>query len=287
MVGLEGRADDGQEHEVGGQGNSMTRVPDWRGVDVDVARSAGGVMALASPWENVVRTGIHPWPPPELLQKVYQSRQLRAFVGADNAVATSVLGFYSDLQSIHSEDAITWSVFGPIAYASREVRNPFIRDLLTLIGVPCDPFEAATVWLWRRLPHPDTLVPGGPEIDFGIQTDTLFLLGEAKWLSPVSANQGVLGDTDQLTLRREFCDKYGRRLLPTCRRFVVLGVSPEGGMVPHGDTTADGVTLHGRDTTWEAVIGLDSHPLRQELGAYLDWKRRNSRRPDDSSVTPR
>jgi hypothetical protein len=219
----------------------VKRVPDWRGREVDVVVSAGGVLALANPWDNMVRTGVSPWPPPELLQKIYQSRQVRAFGGADNAAATSVLGFYSDLQSIHSEDAITWSVFGPVAHAAREVRSGFVRDLLRLIDVPCDPFETATVWLWRRLPHPDTLVPGGPEIDFGIQTDTLFLLGEGKWLSGVTANQGALGDKDQLTLRREFCEKYGRRLLPTCRRFVVLGVSLNGGMVPKVNTPADGV----------------------------------------------
>jgi hypothetical protein len=256
----------------------MARVPDWRGRDVDVAVSAGGVRALASPWDNVVSTGVSPWPPPELVQKIYQSRQVQAFVGADNAIATRVLGFYSDLQSIHSEDAITWSVFGPIAYAAREVRAGFVRALFRLIDVPCDAFEIATVWLWRRLPHPDTLVPGGPEIDFGVQTDTLFLLGECKWLSGVAANQGALGDKDQLTLRREFCEKYGRRLLPTCRQFVVLGVSPKGGMVPNTDTTADGVTIHGRDTTWDAVIGLDSHPLARELHAYVAWKRHNSQK---------
>lgn len=168
-------------------------------------------------------------------------------------------------------------MFGPIAYGSPDVRARFISDLLRLIDVPCDPFETATVWLWGRLPHPDTLVPGGPEIDFGVQTDTLFLLGEAKWLSAVGAKQGVLGDKDQLTLRREFCEKYGRRLLPTCRRFVVLGVSLNGKLVPTTDTTADGVTIHGRDTTWDAVIGLDSHPLTRELRDYLAWKRRHSR----------
>jgi hypothetical protein len=255
----------------------MERMPDWRGGEVDVAVSARGVRALVSPWHNVVRTGISPWPPPELLQKLYHSRRVRAFVGADNDVATCVLGFYSDLQSIHSEDAITWSVFGPIAYATLEVRAEFVRDLLRLIDVPSDSFEIATVWLWRRLPHPDTLGLGGPEIDFGVQTDTLLLLGEGKWLSGVARNQGALGDKDQLTLRREFCEKYGRRLLPMCRRFVVLGVSLHGGMISPGDTILDGATLHSRDTTWDAVIGLASHPLAEELRAYLAWKRRNSR----------
>ena len=252
----------------------MERVPDWRGGEVDVAVSAGGVRALASPWDNVVRSGVSPWPPPELLQKVYESNHGQAFAGADNATAARVLGFYSDLQSINSEDAITWSVFGPVAYAAREVRAGFVRDLLRLIDVPCEPFEAATIWLWRRLPHPDTLVSGGPEIDFGVQTDTLFLLGESKWLSGVAKAQGVLRDKDQLALRHEFCEKYGRRLLPKCRRFVVLGVSLNSGIIPKGDTTADGVAIHGRDTTWDAIIGLDSHPLAQELRAYLAWKRR-------------
>jgi hypothetical protein len=64
------------------------------------------------------------------------------------------------------------------------------------------------------LAHPDTLVSGGPEIDFGIHTDDVFLLGEAKWRSPLGEAQGVHRDKDQLTLRREFCQKYGPRLVP-------------------------------------------------------------------------
>ena len=43
----------------------------------------------------------------------------------------------------------------------------------------------------RGIPHPDTLVPGGPEIDFGIQTADTLILGEAKWLSGVGRLQGV------------------------------------------------------------------------------------------------
>jgi hypothetical protein len=46
---------------------------DWRGAEVEVAKSAGGVLALANPWEDVVRGGVLPWPPPELIQKLYQA----------------------------------------------------------------------------------------------------------------------------------------------------------------------------------------------------------------------
>src|SRR5205807_319477 len=108
---------------------SMAYIQNWHGAEIKVARSAGGVLAVADPWDNVVRTGIRPWPPPELIQKAYQSRQLSAFRGENAEIAVSRLGFYSDLQSLHSEDALTWSVFGPIAYATRAVREEFTREL--------------------------------------------------------------------------------------------------------------------------------------------------------------
>jgi hypothetical protein len=190
---------------------------------------------------------------------------------------TKTLGFYSDLQSLESEDAITWSVFGPVAYASPHLRASFAAGLLKLIGVPSGPVSIANVWLWRRLPHPDTLVPGGPEVDFGLQTAEVFLLGEAKWLSAVGAAQGVGRDKNQITLRREFCAKYGRRLITGARRFVVLGVSLDGGMVPTADSEAEGVSLYARDLTWKDLVGLDVHPHAAEIRSYLAWKRSNSR----------
>ena len=161
---------------------------DWRGTEVEVAKSKGGVLALASPWDNVVHGGVLPWPPAELVQKLYQSRQIRAFSGSDEVIATKALGFYSDLQSIHSEDAITWSAFGPVAYSQPPAHVAFAEALLRLIAVPSGPISAANVWLWRRQPHPDTLVSGGPEVDFGIQTDEVFILGEAKWLSSIGSS---------------------------------------------------------------------------------------------------
>jgi hypothetical protein len=244
----------------------------WRGTEVEVARSAGGVLALSTPWENLRHTGVQPWPPPELIQKMYQSRHTAAFRGPEAAIATKALGFYSDLQSLHSEDAITWSVFGPIVYGTEAVRAAFAAALLRLIGLPGERVSAATVWLWRRLPHPDSLVPGGPEVDFGIQTDDVFLLGEAKWLSAVGASQGIDRNKDQFTLRREFCAKYGRRLIPGCRHFVVLAVSLAGSLIPTVDTEADGVALHARDAVWKDVVGLDAHPEASELRAYFSWK---------------
>ena len=40
------------------------------------------------------------------------------------------------------------------------------------------------------------------EIDFGIVTDEVFLLGEAEWGSSVGSTQGRNRDKDQITFRR-------------------------------------------------------------------------------------
>src|SRR5947209_3699424 len=53
----------------------MSCVADWLGAEMEVAVSGGGVLAAVDPWRNVVRGDVTPWPPPELLQKLYQSRQ--------------------------------------------------------------------------------------------------------------------------------------------------------------------------------------------------------------------
>jgi hypothetical protein len=254
----------------------MEQIQDWRGNSIEVARSVGGVLAIADPWRNLISSGIKPWPVPELIQKIYQSRQSRAFKGPEYEAVITTTGFYSDLQSIHGEDAITWSFFGPVAYAAQSTRETFVKELLHFIDIQGS-CSNAIIWLWRRLPHPDTLVLGGPEIDFGIQTEDVFLLGEAKWRSSVGARQGKNRDKDQMTLRREFCQKYGSKLLRNTRRFVILGVSWDGGLAPTADSETEGVTLHVRDTTWKALSRVSSHPCAEEVQKYLLWKVQNSK----------
>ena len=56
----------------------------------------------------------------------------------------------------------------------------------------------------RRIPHPDSLVPGGPEIDAGIISRNSVLFIEAKWQSQVGDKQGKEKDKDQIQLRGEF-----------------------------------------------------------------------------------
>ena len=127
----------------------MNTIPDWSGREIECGRSKGGVIAVSHPFENLIRTGIKPWPPAEIVQKMYKSRAERAFVGGDHEVVTKKLEYYCDLQSMHSEDAITWNVFGPLKYAESEARRKFTGDLFGLLGLELESDTEIGIWLWR------------------------------------------------------------------------------------------------------------------------------------------
>ena len=250
---------------------------DWLSRPIQLARSSGGVYAFKDPWQGLVCGGVQPWPPPELVQKLYKSRQSRAYAGENLGMATAAHGFYSDLQSMHAEDAVTWSVFGPLAYADPKVRSAYAAELLSCLLKEQQRAEATGIWLWRRIPHPETLVSGGPEIDFGIQTERVLLLGEAKWRSHVGAMQGVNRAKDQIELRVEFCEKHGRLIYPRVQQFVVLMVSQDGQTLTsrHREMGTDRVLV--AETTWEKVGGLAGHPWRDEVLAHLKWRQDRSK----------
>lgn len=248
-------------------------MKNWNQQEVEIAISRGGVIALVNPYDNLVTTGVSPWPPAEIVQKLYKSRHAGAFVSDQKEKATKFLGYYSDLQSIHSEDAISWSVFGTAAHSSIETRNTYLSDFFQNIGIQSNPTDNSQIFLWRRIPHPDTLVSGGPEIDFGIFAGDIFLLGEAKWKSSVNVNQGKNKDKDQIQLRVEFLNKYGPKLYPKVKQFVVLGIGLENDITEN--FIVNSVKCIGK--TWDEICGLVSHPHHDELQKYLTWKKQNSK----------
>lgn len=244
-------------------------MKNWNQQKVEILKSKGGVIALANPYDNLIITGVTPWPPSEITQKLYQSRQARAFSEEQKEILKKYNGYYSDLQSIHSEDAITWSVFGTVAHSQNNIQNKFVYDLLQRIGIQSKQVENTEIFLWRRIPHPDTLVSGGPEIDFGILTQDTLLLGEAKWKSSVGTAQGKNKDKDQIQLRVEFLQKYAPKFYPAVKQFVVLGV----GLINDVTENYFDHSVKCIGTTWSEICSLESHPNHSELLRYLSWKR--------------
>lgn len=256
----------------------MKSIVDWNGRPLELAESTGGVLAFTNPLAGLLRGGVWPWPPSEVIQKLYRSRQERAFLGENLEAVRRGLGFYCDLQSVHSEDAITWSVFGPVAHAPASERIAFCRALFQAFSLGLPAPKAAEVALWRRMPHPDTLVPGGPEADFLIQTGEVAILGEAKWLSGVGVAQGKNRDKNQIVLRTELFAKYGEQFFPGARHFVVLVVGLTSDLVQPESVKLGNADLELREVTWESLCSLMPHPASDELPAYYRWKLEHSRR---------
>jgi hypothetical protein len=248
-------------------------MKNWNGKEILTARSKGGVLAVANPLDNLISTNIVPWPTAEIVQKLYQSRQESAFSGENLVIVKSVLGYYSDLQSLHSEDAITWSVFGTASRAPHVERERWISDLFKILDIQGASSLQSDFFLWQRIPHPDTFVPGGPEIDFGIITSNAIVLGEAKWQSGVGKRQGKEKDKDQIQLRGEFLKYYGSRILESCTVQVVVGIS----LLPDAFTNTVPKGILFRNITWDDICRLSSHLHAEELKRYLEWKKQNTR----------
>ena len=251
----------------------MFEIESWQpGKKVRVVRSRGGVIATVNPMDNLVRFGVEPWPTPELLQKLYASSKFKGATGEDDVHAKQVLGHYSDLQSLSSEDALTWSFFGPLIYSPAAVRNEFARALFSYLDLQL-PGDIA-IWLWRRIPHPEKLESqGGPEIDFGLLSAATLILGEAKWNSALGKGQGVAGNRTQQDLRRAYCDELGCHALPEVQEFAMLGVGRNSDVLnsaEHGNTKV-------KNVQWRDLLRFMPSPMASELDAYLAWKEKYSR----------
>ena len=222
--------------------------------------------------DNLIRDDRLPWPPPPVVQKLYESRQSRAFEPGELAAATRVLGFYSDLQSLNSEDALTWSVFGPFLAGTPQARAAFLNWLLRELGLDAHADSSRCyVDLWRRIPHPDRpTASGGPELDVVLDGDRAVVFCEAKWRSKEAANQGVSGTKSQLQLRRDFLGSIGPRVYGN-RAFVVCGLVLAEPLA--AATPPDGRGVHTASITWDQLVRYDRHPAGNELRRYLEWKR--------------
>jgi hypothetical protein len=164
------------------------------------------------------------------------------------------------------------------------VRAQFCADLIAQVIGSRLAETPAHLWLWRRLPHPDTLVPGGPEIDFGIHTGDTLILGEAKWRSRVASGQGKEGMKDQIRLRAEFCEKFGSRFYPGISKFIVLLVSSEGRTLTEEHYSFSTLRLTVSEATWADLGAIASNPWRAEFLRHLHWRSQHSMQVDPGDL---
>ena len=158
--------------------DEIVTIERWDGREMHGVRSRGSSVFAALDWRDLVlATGS-----PIEAKAVLPSKQLRSFSSEAQRYLTQCDGRYCDLQSINSEDTVTWSVFGvcPVEL--------WAGDLLNLAFGQMKRPSNWTVRFWARLSHPETGVTGhGPEADLTLEADgDWFFAIEAKWRNDIS-----------------------------------------------------------------------------------------------------
>jgi hypothetical protein len=197
-------------------------------------------------------------PPIEVGHKLVKSSHIKNFSSNDQILLKKRMGFYSDLQSIKSEDAVTWSSFGYLACQEQSKKDEFFKNLLGFLNLRND--TICQIKLWQRVSHPDTLTTiRGPEMDVILLGQEYLLLVECKWTSGVGKNQGIKKDKNQIEIRQEWIDKLGNVLYPN-HTILILGV---GKTKFHPDILF---------ISWDDLCTLLPHPHQELFKRYLDKK---------------
>lgn len=258
------------------------KILDWNGHEMDVEKSGNGVLAAHYHHRNLIQRASAVGEPADIIQKLVRSGHLTDFDPGARRKLKEALGFYCDLQSLHSEDAITWSVAGTVAHCEEAVRVAWTRELFDLLDLHCGEFEHSEITLWRRVTHPQCFHEHGPEIDFLVITESAVLLVECKWKGKVEENQGRYKDKDQIEMRVDFLKLYGPTIsyldrstcLPEHKTFAVLLLTPRS-MPVLKKWMAEGIDI--RTTTWQEVCAMKSHPWADEVGRFYQWKHGHTR----------
>jgi hypothetical protein len=225
---------------------------------VEVIPSKGSSGAVVPIKDNILLPDSIEWPPSELIGKLYQSNHLGHFDEKYHGKLTQELGYYCDLESIRSEDAITWSLFGYISKMEYKVQNKFYNEFLEKIK--CGNDELLSIELWKTLPHPETHTSKGPEIDVFILGKKFYILIECKWTSGIGKNQGAKKDLDQMQIRNLFKDGIGKKLIPGKKCKIVL--------------VANEKKDNNEFVSWDTLSTFSSLPHKELFKKYLEWKKR-------------
>lgn len=211
---------------------AMALLRSYDGRMVPVRYSAGSAVPYVECWEdNVLRPpDLDQWPA-ALLKQVRGYVAHKSWFAEDDAEALAArLGRISKFQSLNSEDALTWSWFGTVAFAEQETRRRTIQWLYDRLGLELLASPQVAVDHWMRVVHPNA--PGstrGPELDARIDDHGVALIYvEAKWDAALGTGKGAVeGEEDDQVVLRRAAMRADPALVEDRRAFVVLGMSNE------------------------------------------------------------
>ena len=223
-----------------------------------VIPSKGKSGAVISFKENLLIPKNVVFPTIEVVSKLCKSEHVRDYTEENQKLVIKELGYYSDLQSIKSEDAITWSLFGFMAYQESKTRLIFFNELLKKLKLQSD--NSCEIKLWQRLPHPDNFCSGGPEMDVILLGEKYLFLVECKWSSAIGKNQGINKNKNQIEIRKTWIENLGCKLYPN-HQIIILSVA--------NANETDELFIN-----WDSFCSFNSLPHKEEYSSYLTWRKK-------------
>jgi hypothetical protein len=145
-----------------------------RNEEKKIIHSRGKSAAVVNLSDNFLIPPDTVWPDIDIANKIVKSEHISDYPEEHQTELKRQFGFYTDLQSIRSEDALTWSLFGYISKLGQQKIDTFYNELLAYFELGED--YKCEIRLWQRLSHPETLGNSGPEIDVILMGKKICLL---------------------------------------------------------------------------------------------------------------
>jgi hypothetical protein len=253
-----------------GYAGDVPTIENWNAEPIETASTAGGTLLVANVLDALMRPTSGAWPPPALVMQLGQGEPRSRFTDDLRAAVSAPLGHYCALQSINSEDTITWNFFGTLMHASEIERAAVLNWICGRLGLAWTDNTRCAIDLWRRIPHPYFPAADGPELDAVLDGDRCVIFIEAKWLSPEGTGRGPDGKrVGQMHLRQQFFERWGQALYGA-RGKLALSVGLRGKLTPDRGPDQDEIAV--RSITWSELATCDAHPSAAEFSRYLAWK---------------
>lgn len=257
---------------------TVTNLRHWTGRTVRAWPSrTSGVLYVEDVRDNLVFGQIGSEPLPEAVaRKRSDTAQAAWFDATASAALAARDGSISRLQSVRSEDAVTWSLFGPLLAEPAGTRAAFLDALLGLAGIAVEASKVCEIELWKRQPHPDTgNTAHGPEADVILRSDRAVVCVEAKWGAKEGDGQGSARNMTQRDMR-----VHTAKTLLTASDTdadvtvaAVIAIAPtKHPMLDPGSLWAGAVDrVEIRALSWEDAAKIP-HPSGTEFADQLEWR---------------
>jgi hypothetical protein len=252
-----------------------SKIHSFDGILIEGVVTGSGVFAAFN-WERLVLAPLGD--PIVRKSRAKAEKRLSGFPQRDRARLTEKLGHYSDVQSVNSEDTVTWSVFG----CARD--EGWLNDLLAEVFGPAERPELWDLSLWSRIRHPDTGSSAhGPESDVVLENGEWKYVIEAKWTSDISIHKNGQNQIQMRAYQAHMNDA------PPEKTGVIV-VAPRAAryrcalhedsifrryFAPQGDGYAQlgpARELNAQALTWERLVDIIAGRGRPQLQKYLNWR---------------